>query len=239
MGGRVSPSAVTSAVRLSLQQMSDPKILGILVLALVIALAVIGPFWIVFGVLAAIVEWILPSSISLPGLGQVGFLGVFTEGLASRTSWVFWTYFVSPFAVAIIGMLLDSIVDSVEARHYPGLAKVRRRGLSELVAYGFKFLALMVSISVAAWIVYWITGLPTWLIFVPAAGYLVAREYFETVALRRMILPDAKSAMRANFPALWGVGIVIALALNIPFLNLVAPLVGVSVFTHLFHRSNS
>jgi len=221
---------------LALRQLTDGRILGILVLALVVVAVLIGPFLLLFAGVAWLIETILPDSITLPWIGRVGFLGVFTDGLVSRTSWAFWTYIMSPLAVAIIGALLEPIVEAVEARHYPGLSKVRRRGMGEVAGYATRFFLLMLSVSIAAWIVAGVTGIPSALIFVLASGYLIAREYFETVALRRMDEPTAKNLTRAHLPALWLAGCLVALALNLPLVNLVAPLVGVAAFTHLFHR---
>ena len=71
------------------------------------------------------------------------------------------------------------------------------------------------------------------------AGYLIAREYTETVALRRMSPADARRLTKDNLPTVWAAGTAVALALNVPLLNLVAPILGVAAFTHLYHGSRS
>lgn len=229
---------VPQALALALRQLGDRRILGVLGLALVIAAIVTGPFLLVFAAVFGLLEWILPDSLTLPWVGEVGFLGVFTDGLVSRTSWLFWTYLISPLAVAIVGALLDPIVEAVEARHYPDLPAMRRRPVVEIAGYALRFLGLMLAVSAAAWILAWITGIPAALSFVLASGYLIAREYFETVALRRLSPPEARRLGRAQLPALWLTGGLVALALNLPLINLIAPLVGVAAFTHLFHRTD-
>jgi len=142
---------------------------------------------------------------------------------------------MSPLAVVIIGVLLEPIVEAVESRHYPTLPKVRRRGSGEVIAYALRFLGLMILISIGTWLIAWLTPLPGWLVFTLASGYLIAREYFETVALRRMKPDQAKAQTNSNFGPLWIAGCVLALTLNIPLLNLISPLIGVAAFTHLFH----
>ena len=93
----------------------------------------------------------------------------------------------------------------------------------------------MLGVSIVAWLCTWITGLSATIVFMVGSGYLIAREYFETVALRRMDEFDAKKAVSDNLPTLWVAGIVVALGLTVPVLNLIAPLVGAAAFTHLFH----
>jgi len=229
---------IPQALKLALRQLADGRVLGVLVLALIITIALTGPFLLVFVVIAAILDWITPASLTLPWLGEVSFLGVFTDGLVSRTSWVFWTYVMSPVAVAIIGALLDSIVDAVEARHHPGLPKVRRRSLFEVIVYAVRFLALMLGVSLLALIVSLFSGIGAPVVFVLANGYLISREYFETVALRRVDAPSAAALTRARLPVLWALGCLLALGLSVPFVNLVVPIVGVAAFTHLFHWLN-
>lgn len=231
MAGRIQ-----QALMLALRQLADGRILAVLLLSLLIALALTGPFLLVFVIIAAILDWILPASLNLPWIGQVGFLGVFTHGLASKTSWVFWTYVMSPVAVAVIGALLDWIVDAVEARHYPGLPAVRHRSFAQIVGYGIRFLFLMLGVSLAALVVSFFSGVAAPVVFVLANGYLIGREYFETVALRRVSEADAKALTGRMLPLLWLLGSILALGLSVPFLNLVVPILGVAAFTHLYHR---
>ncbi|KMW58693.1 membrane protein [Candidatus Rhodobacter oscarellae] len=230
----MNATALPRALSLALAQLADRRILGILVLALVIAVLVTGPFLLVIVGIAAVIDWI-PSPAGLWG-GETSEQG---GGWVRWSSWLFWTYIMSPLAVAIIGALLEPIVEAVEARHYPHLPKVRRRGAGEVIGYALRFLGLMLGVSLAAWVIAWLTGLPAALLFVLAGGYLIAREYFETVALRRVPTPEAKAAFRTGILPLCAVGLLVGLGLNIPVVQLVAPLIGVAAFTHLYHASPS
>lgn len=227
---------ISRALTLALRQLTDRRILGILLLALVIAGIATGPFFLIFAVLIGLAELILPDSVELPLMGRVGFLGMYTDGLFSRTAWLFWTYMMSPLTVAIVGALLDAIVTAVETRNYPGLPPVRRRGFWTAVGYAVRFLLLMLGISLIAWIIAWLTAIPATVVFVLASGYLIAREYFETVAIRRVTDQDAKRIVHRHLPKVWLTGCLVALALNVPIANMIAPIVGVAAFTHLFHR---
>lgn len=227
---------ILPALRLALAQLADPRLLKVLALTLVITLVLVGPFYLVFVVLAWFIELVLPASLSLPWLGEVSFLGVYTVGLVSKASWVFWTYVMAPVALAVIGLFYDMVVDAVETRHYPGLPALRRRPVLELVGYALRFLGLTLGVSLLALVASFFAGFLAPLVFILANGYLIAREYFETVALRR--LPEAETAQRRarDMPVLWALGALLAAALTVPYVNLVVPLAGVAAFTHLYHR---
>ncbi len=219
-------------------QLNDPKVLGVLALSLVLMLLATGPFVAVFLALAWLIEHLVPASLHLPWLGEVSFLGVLTRGLVSRASWVFWTYVMAPVAMAIAGLFLERVVAAVEARHYPQLAPVRMRPFSQSLLYAIRFFGLMLAVSLAALIASLFSGVLAPVVFVLANGYLIAREYFETVALRR--LDEASVAAmerRASLPLLL-LGSAVALALGLPFVNLLVPLVGIAMFTHVFHALN-
>jgi len=226
---------ITSALRRAALQLADMKILGVLVLALALMLLVTAPFGLVFVGFAWFIELITPASLSLPWLGQVTFLGVLTKGLVSSTSWVFWTYIMAPVATGIIGLFLDRIIGAVEARHYPQLPTIKPMSLAKSIAYALRFFGLMILVSLAALIASLFSGVLAPVVFVLANGYLIAREYFEAVALRRMDETAARAFEARHRPALLALGVLLALALAVPFVNLLVPIIGVAAFTHMFH----
>ena len=89
----------------------------------------------------------------------------------------------------------------------------------------FNLLALSVSLIVPP------LGVIT---FYLVNGYLLGREYFELVALRRLD-PATATALRRRYR--WRVliaGIVIAVLVSIPFVNLLAPVLGTAFMVHVF-----
>lgn len=227
---------ILPALRMAIAQLTDPRLIKVLVLSLLITFLLVGPFYLVFVLAAWLIELVLPASLSLPWLGEVSFLGVYTVGLVSKASWVFWTYVMAPVALAVIGIFYDMVVDAVEARHYPGLPPVRRRPVLELVGYALRFLALTLGVSLLALIASFFTGFLAPVVFVVANGYLIAREYFETVALRRLTEAETHARARQALPVLWALGAILAVGLTVPYVNLVVPLIGVAAYTHLYHR---
>ena len=87
-------------------------------------------------------------------------------------------------------------------------------------------------------------ALVLYLIFVPFAplifwalnGFLLGREYFQLVAMRRIGRVAAKQAFRAHMGQIWLAGGLMAVPLTIPLANLIVPVLGAATFTHLYHR---
>ena len=74
------------------------------------------------------------------------------------------------------------------------------------------------------------------LVFWALNGFLLGREYFSLVALRRLPPSEVKAMCRRNRWTLWAAGTLMAAPLSIPILNLVIPVLGVATFTHLYHK---
>ena len=64
-------------------------------------------------------------------------------------------------------------------------------------------------------------------------GYLIGREYYEIVALRRLDRATAHHLLARHRAKFTLAGIVIAVVLTIPVLNLFAPIIAVAFMVHL------
>jgi CysZ protein len=134
------------------------------------------------------------------------------------------------------GFFLEDVADVVERRHYPNLPPVRSQPLEEAFASEVKFFGVMLSLNLIL--------LPFLLIppvfpfvFYGINGYLLGREYFDLVAARRLDRIEARSLRRRHGRTLFIAGVLIALLLTIPLVNLVAPLVGTAAMVHLFETA--
>jgi len=65
---------------------------------------------------------------------------------------------------------------------------------------------------------------------------LLGREFFMTVALRRLPRDEARTMRRRNFTTVWMAGTLMAMPLSVPVVNLLVPVLGAATFTHLYHR---
>ena len=54
--------------------------------------------------------------------------------------------------------------------------------------------------------------------------------------MRRIGRQKAKSLRRKNLMTVWTAGILMALPLTVPIVNLLIPILGAATFTHVYHR---
>ena len=121
-------------------------------------------------------------------------------------------------------------------RHYPALPPGRDIGIVEGLGDGLKFLAILIGANILALLLY--------LLFAPAApfifwglnGYLLGREYAQMVALRRSDAAGARAFRRRHSGTIFAAGVLMAVPLTIPVVNLLVPVLGAATFTHLYHR---
>jgi CysZ protein len=204
-----------------------PVLLGLLLSALVLAAVVAGSYWLLADLLPTADGWI---GRQLAAIGLLELIGSFAAG---------WLALLLFPAVALTVQSVDSVADAVEAKHYPNTPPARAVPIAESVLAAVKLAALVIGINLLLLPVYLILMLipPTGLILYFAVnGYLVGREYFETVGLRRLTLPEAKLTRRQNRSVIWLDGILLMLFFSVPVLNLAGPTLGTAYMVHRFHR---
>ncbi len=202
-----------SAFAKTLGQLNDPPIRR--VIGKTLGLAVLG--YVMFVVLVyLLIGWLSGLSGWLEGLAQFG--GV---AFAIIIAW-----FIFPgAAAAIAGIFADEVIDAVEAKHYPGLPPARPVPVLAAVADGVKLAAIALVVNIAALPLLVIP--PVYVLFTWGVnGWLLGREYFEMVAFRRMERASAHELRRRHNRIFTIAGVMIAICLTIPFVNLVAPVLG-------------
>lgn len=142
-------------------------------------------------------------------------------------------------AVAVIGMFGDAIVVAVERRHYPAaLASARPIGMAKGLAVGWRSAAraLIVNLVLAPlYVVLLVTGVGTPLLFFAANGWLLGADLGEMVAMRHLARAEMRAWRRATRWTRWDLGVMVAALLSVPFVNLIAPVLGAAMATHMFH----
>jgi CysZ protein len=140
-------------------------------------------------------------------------------------------------AVAVISIFLDSICDAVEARHYPNRPEAREQPMLEIVFQALKFLGITVAINLLALPIYLVLLIAFGsgaIVFIVVNGYLVSREFFELVAVRRMSLKAATRMRKAYSLKLMVFGVVAVFLMTIPLINLIAPVLVAAAMVHLY-----
>ena len=188
-----------------------------------------------FGV-AYILQVVLPDSFSIPFVGEIGFLDELFSFAAIPILLLLSSFVMFPVAALFIGFFLDEIAGAVERRHYPHLPPARSIPISELLIDGLQFSVVFVIANILALIIYLLFPPLSPIVFWLVNGYLLGREYFSQVALRRLPEAEAKALRRNNRGRVWLAGFLMAVPLSIPILNLLVPILGVATITHQFQR---
>ena len=145
-------------------------------------------------------------------------------------------YLLFPAMTALmLGFFLDGVIAEIEQRRYPALPPPRRNGLASVLMSTLRLFLLAVILNVAALPFYLAPGINLF-IYYGLNGYLIGREYFELVALRRLEGRAARAMWRRHRGRFILTGIVIAFLLSVPLFNLVAPLVAAAFMLHVFER---
>jgi len=108
--------------------------------------------------------------------------------------------------------------------------------LGEAIAESAKFLGVIVGVNLLAVVFYLIFAPLAPLIFWAVNGLLLGREYATQVAQRRLGTAGARVFRKRHRGQIWLAGMLMAVPLTIPLVNLLIPILGVASFTHLFHR---
>lgn len=224
---------ILGAFRNALAQTGDPAFRRVIWLGLALAVALL---FAMYAGLLLVIELFTPETLTLPIAGEVRGLGTLLSFGSIIFMLVLSVFLMVPVASAFTGLYLDDVADAVERRHFPQLATAPRASLWVTLTDSARYFALLVALNLLGILLFAFSGgvgiVGLWLL----NGFLLAREYFTMIALRRLP-PDEAYAMRSRHPVrLWAAGVLMAVPLSIPLLNLFVPVLGAATFTHLYHR---
>lgn len=220
-------------------QLTDPRFRRVLWMGLGLTVALL------FGAYAAVL-WLVsifaPETVTLPWIGEVSWVNNLISGASVLLMMVLSVFLMVPVASAFTSMFLDDVAQAVEDEYYPALPVVEPLSWIDGLQDTLRFLGVIIVANLLALIVYAFMAMTvvlapfTPLVFWALNGYLLGREYFQLVAMRRMDRPAAKALFRKNSSTIWLAGTLMAMPLSVPLVNLLVPIVGAATFTHLFHR---
>ena len=128
-----------------------------------------------------------------------------------------------------------TVAHAVEDKHYPDLPPAHSVPFGEALRDTINFLGVIIGANTLALILYAIFTPFAPLIFVALNGYLLGMEYFQLAAMRRVGRAGAKALRRKHRLTIWTAGILMALPLSVPVVNLLIPILGAATFTHIYH----
>jgi CysZ protein len=224
---------IFSAFFKALGQLGDRRFRRVVFLGVLLALALL---FAVYALFLQLVWWLSPDQIDLPIIGPVTGM----DTLLGWTSVLFMiglsVFLMVPVASAFTGFFLEDVADAVEDQHFPGLPPATPLSLAEGLRQSVNFLGVVLAVNLGALFLYPFLGPGIPVAFRAVNGFLLGREYFSLVALRRLPPSEVKEMRRRNRWTLWAAGTLMAAPLSVPILNLVIPVLGVATFTHIYHQ---
>jgi len=223
---------ILTAFSKALGQLGDPRFRRVLILGIALTIALL---FAVYAVVLILISWLTGDAVTLPLIGEVRWVDDLL-GWSSLVAMMFMSIFLMvPVASAITSLFLDDVAVAVEARHYPGLPSVPRMPWSDAIRDTLGFLGVIVGANLLALILYIALPFGAFAIFWGLNGYLLGREYFQLAAMRRLGRTGARDLRRRHWLTVWAAGVLMAIPLSIPLINLLIPILGAATFTHLVH----
>jgi len=223
----------------ALAQMTSPEFRQVLLKALGLALVMI----VVFGIgLHRVFSWAADNGANWAET---------TTGFVPHTAWsiLVWmlsiaaalgiltgAVFLMPAVTAFTGsFFVDEIGSAVERKYYPADPPGKELPLWRALNEGIKtaLLAILVYLCAVPFLLF--AGLGLVMMFV-ATAYLLGREYFLLAAMRFRSPEEAKAMRRSNRVSVFMAGMLIALFVLIPIINLAAPLFAMALMVHMHKR---
>lgn len=217
-------------------QIGDPRFRKVLLLGVGLTLALLiaayaGVLW--------LIQATVGDSTTLPLIGEVTWVGDLLGAGSFLLMIGLSVFLMVPVASAITSMFLDEVAQAVEDRHYPGLLPATSVPFGEALRDTINFLGVIIGANIVALLLYVIFTPFALFIFWALNGYLLGMEYFQLAAMRRVGRAGAKALRRKHRMTIWAAGVLMAMPLSVPLVNLLIPILGAATFTHIFHATQS
>jgi uncharacterized protein involved in cysteine biosynthesis len=191
-----------------------------------------------FGAMGAATWWIVDGLVA----GDAWHGAIAGAAAGVLTVLALWLLFRAV-AIAIVGLFADEIVVAVERRHYPAmLAGARGVPLHRAARMGLASALRFLVINLVLLPVYvglMVTGIGTAAAFFVVNGWLLGRDLGDMVSARHLAPAAMREWRRAHQAQRFLLGLAVTGLFVVPFLNLLAPVIGAAMATHLFHRTRA
>lgn len=208
------------ACLLALGDLFAPRIAALLGATVLLSLATFFLVW--WGIDRAMDTWVPDPEAWSTWLDWLGALLTFV------LAWFLFPLVTSAF----LALFLEPIAAAVEALHYPAAGPAPGLPLWTALGATLRLLGLVVACNLLLLVV--LVAFPVaypfaWLI---GNGWLLGREYFELVGLRRLAPVEARAVQARHGGEVLVGGIVIVLLSTLPVVNLVAPVFATALMVH-------
>jgi CysZ protein len=146
--------------------------------------------------------------------------------------------FLMPTITAFVGsFFVDEVGDAVERDSYPAAPPGKALPLLRALIEGVNFTVLSLLVYLCALPFIFFAGIGVIILFL-ANAYLLSRQYFEFAAMRFRPPHEVKAMRKANAPYIFLAGMVIAVFVSIPFVNLATPIFAMAYMVHIHKGMN-
>jgi CysZ protein len=217
----------------SIAQLNDARFRRVLLVGLGLTIALLIA---VYAATLLAITTFSPDTVSLPFVGRVTLLKDLLSWQSVGFMILLSSFLMMPVASAFTSLFLDDVADTVEARHYPNLPRTTGTSWGDALVDTLNFLGLLVGANFLALFLYLAAPALMPVIFWGVNGYFLGREYFLLAARRRMDRKAAWAMFKANRGKIWFAGVLMAIPLSLPLVNLLVPVLGAATFTHYFQH---
>jgi CysZ protein len=206
------------------RQVFMPPFRAVLIKSLALTLAILVLVWILLDKLI-LAAWQPPYAWLAVALAILTGVGLFVAMI----------FLVAPVSSLVAGFFLDDVAELVEREIDPRGVLGQRLPAGQAVWLAFRFAAVSLLVNALAFLLWFFPGLNV-VAFLAANAYLLGREYFELAAMRYRPIWEAQR-LRQNNPGLvlFG-GLLIAVFVAVPILNLATPLFGTALMVRVHMR---
>ena len=224
---------VIEAARLALANLFQKETRSVFFKVLALSIIALTALWI--GVRQIFVWLAMPwlSSI-IPGVPDWAGWFAFVFGvLASIGLALALALLIAPVTALIASFFLDEVADVIEKRDYPADAAGHAMPLGDAIVSTLRFFGVVVLGNLIALFLLLVPGINL-IAFFLVNGYLLGREFFEFAAMRYRSPESARAFRSDNAGQVFLAGMLIALFLAIPIVNLITPLFAAGLMVHLY-----
>ena len=213
------------AARLALADIFSPPFRAVMWKSLGLTLALLFLIWLG---LEALLGWLVDIR-SYPWIETV--LSI----LAGVGLLVGLAFLVAPVSSLFAGLFTDEIAGLVEREHYPDDRPGNDVPALATIRDTIVFTGVVIAVNLVALVLLLVPGVNLIAFFV-GNGYLLGREFFEAAARRFHDRAGARALRQANAGRIFLGGLVIALFLAVPILNLFTPLFATAFMVHVYKQ---
>ena len=144
-------------------------------------------------------------------------------------------FLAAPVSSLIAGFFFDEIAAHVEREIDPLGPQGRAAPVGQAALAALRFGLLSLVVSVVALVLLFVPGVG-FVAWLAANGYLLGRQYFELAAMRFRSAAEARTLRQQRGVAVFAYGLLIAVFVAIPVVNLLTPLFATTLMVRLHKR---